>query len=184
MTGRTLRILLGVSVALNLFAVAGGAALFASRAKVERQVEAEARPGRGQSFMSMIGQLPEGERERVRQAMRASAKAAKPDFEAARAARKEAVARAGAEPFDPVAVQTLLEQSRLAEMRGRARLEGDALVILGSLSPQDRAVMAPMLSRRSSRGQPQQTPPAQSAVQSAAQSAAPSAAQPASAPAG
>ncbi|HRO32586.1 MAG TPA: periplasmic heavy metal sensor [Brevundimonas sp.] len=171
MTGRTLKILLGVSVALNLFAVAGGAALFASRAKVERQVEAEARPGRGHSFMAMIQQLPEGERDRVRQAMRASAHAAKPDFEAARTARKQAVALAGAETFDPVAVQTLLEQSRLAEMRGRARLEGDALVMLGSLSPRDRAVMAPILSRRSSRGQSQHPPKPQAASQPAPQPA-------------
>ena len=73
---------------------------------------------------------------------------------AARTARREAVARAGAADFDPVAVQSLLEQSRLAEMRGRARLEGDALAVLGSLSPADRAVMAPMLARRGSRGQP------------------------------
>ncbi|MBN8529568.1 MAG: periplasmic heavy metal sensor, partial [Caulobacterales bacterium] len=118
MSGRVLKILLGISVALNLFAVAGGVALYASRAKVERQVEAQARPGRGQSVMVMAGRLPEAERERVRMALRASAAAAKPDFEAARAARREAVSRAGAAEFDAVAVQSLLEQSRLAEMRG------------------------------------------------------------------
>ncbi len=159
-----LKILLGVSVALNLFAAAGGVALYASRAKVERQVEAEARPGRGQSVMAMAERLPQAERERVREALRASAHAAKPDFEAARAARREAVVRAGAAEFDAVAVQSLLEQSRLAEMRGRARLEGDALAVLGSLSPADRAAMAPMLARRGSRGQPSrhrpETPPA------------------------
>lgn len=164
MSGRMLKILLGVSVALNLFAAAGGVALYASRAKVERQVEAEARPGRGQSVMAMAERLPQTERERVREALRASAHAAKPDFEAARAARREAVVRAGAAEFDAVAVQSLLEQSRLAEMRGRARLEGDALAVLGSLSPADRAAMAPMLARRGSRGQPPrhrpETPPA------------------------
>ena len=154
MSGRMLKILLGISVALNLFAVAGGVALYTTRAKVERQVEAQARPGRGQSVMAMVGRLPEAERDRVRLALRTSAHAAQPDFEAARTARREAVARAGAADFDPVAVQSLLEQSRLAEMRGRARLEGDALAVLGSLSPADRAVMAPMLARRGSRGQP------------------------------
>lgn len=154
MSGRTLKILLAVSVALNLFAVAGGVALYTTRAKVERQVEAQARPGRGQSVMAMTEALPPAERERVRQALRASAHAAKPDFEAARAARREAVTRAGAAEYDPVAVQSLLEQSRLAEMRGRARLEGDALAVLGSMSAQDRAAMAPMLARRNGRGQP------------------------------
>ena len=158
MTGRTLKILLGVSLALNLFAVAGGVALYATRAKVERQVEAQAKPGRGQSVMSMVRGLPESERERVRQALRASAQAARPDFEAAREARREAVARAAAPDFDPVAVQTLLEQSRLAEMRGRARLESGAIAVLATLSPGDRAAMAPMLARRSARGQAQRDP--------------------------
>lgn len=158
MSGRTLKILLAVSVALNLFAVAGGAALYMTRAKVEKQVEAQARPGRGISVMAMIRQLPDDERDRVRQALRASAHAAKPDFEAARAARREAVARAAAADYDPAAIQSLLEQSRLAEMRGRARLEGDALTVLGSLSPEQRAAMAPMLARRSSRGQPPRRP--------------------------
>lgn len=151
MNGRTLKILLAVSLAVNLFAVAGGVALYASRAKVEKQVQDQARPGRGISVMEMTEGLPDAERDRVRTALRTAAHAAKPDFEAARAARREAVARAGAADFDPVAVQSLLEQSRLAEMRARARLEGDALKLLGSMSAEDRAHMAPMLARRSAR---------------------------------
>lgn len=158
MSGRTLKILLALSLALNLFAVAGGVALYATRAKVERQVEAQAKPGRGISVMAMTERLAPAERDRVRTALRAAAQAARPDFEAARAARREAVALAAAPDFDPVAVQSLMEQSRLAEMRGRARLESDALTILGSMSPADRAAMAPMLARRSSRGQPPRPP--------------------------
>lgn len=158
MSGRTLKIILALSLALNLFAVAGGVALYTTRAKVERQVEAQARPGRGMSVMAMTERLAPAERDRVRAALRAAAHAARPDFEAARAARREAVARAAAPDYDPVAVQSLMEQSRLAEMRGRARLESDALVILGSMSPADRAAMAPMLARRSSRGQPPRGP--------------------------
>lgn len=159
MSGRTLKILLALSLALNLFAVAGGVALYATRAKVERQVEAQAKPGRGVSVMAMTERLAPAERDRVRAALRTAAHAAKPDFEAARAARREAVARAAAPDYDPVAVQSLMEQSRLAEMRGRARLESDALTILGSMSAADRALMAPMLARRSSRGQPPQPRP-------------------------
>lgn len=161
MSGRMLKILLGVSLALNLFAVAGGVALYTTRAKVDRQVEAQAKPGRGVSVMTMTESLAPAERDRVRAALRTAARAAKPDFEAARAARREAVARAAAPDYDPVAVQSLMEQSRLAEMRGRARLESDALTILGTMSPADRAAMAPMLARRSSRGQPPQRPDVQ-----------------------
>ena len=139
MSGRTLKIILALSLALNLFAVAGGVALYATRAKVDRQVEAQAKPGRGVSVMTMTESLAPAERDRVRAALRTAARAAAPDY-------------------DPVAVQSLMEQSRLAEMRGRARLEGDALTILGAMSPADRAAMAPMLARRSSRGQPPRRP--------------------------
>ena len=164
MSGRMLKIALGVSLALNLFAVAGGVALYTTRAKVDRQVEAQAKPGRGISVMAMTESLAPAERDRVRAALRTAAHAAKPDFEAARAARREAVTRAAATEYDPVAIQSLLEQSRLAEMRGRARLESDALAVLGSMSAADRAAMAPMLARRSSRGpgprRPEAPPPA------------------------
>ena len=164
MSGRMLKVALGVSLALNLFAVAGGVALYTTRAKVDRQVEAQAKPGRGISVMAKTESLAPAERDRVRAALRTAAHAAKPDFEAARAARREAVTRAAAAEYDPVAIQSLLEQSRLAEMRGRARLESDALAVLGSMSAADRAAMAPMLARRSSRGpgprRPEAPPPA------------------------
>ncbi|MBX3477939.1 MAG: periplasmic heavy metal sensor [Brevundimonas sp.] len=152
MTGRTLKILLAVSVALNLFALAGGVTLYAARAKVERQVEDQARPGRGQSFMGLTDRLSPEARDRVRTALRQSAHAARPDFDAARAARREAVTRSRAETYDPAAIQALLEQSRLAEMRGRARLESDLLALMNTLSPADRAVMSRLLARRSGRG--------------------------------
>lgn len=148
MTPRTLKILLAVSVALNLFAVAGGAAAWFTRTKVEAQVEDQHRPGRGGPVMSVVAELEPATRDRVRQALRASALAARPDFEAARAARREAIRQAGSDPLDRAAIQALLEQSRLAEMRGRARLESEALEILAGLEPAERLTLAPILSRQ------------------------------------
>ncbi|HEY0103474.1 MAG TPA: hypothetical protein VGB60_08400, partial [Brevundimonas sp.] len=84
MSPRTKSLLLAGSVALNLFAVAAGATLLVTRAQVEDRVEAQHKPPRTGSPMMLIGQLAPAERERVRDALRASALAARPDFEAAR----------------------------------------------------------------------------------------------------
>ena len=87
-------------------------------------------------------------RDRVRTAMRASALAAKPDFEAARAARRQAVELAAAPTLDPAAVTAALDASRAAELRGRTRLEADAVALLATLEPADRAAMSQILKRR------------------------------------
>jgi uncharacterized membrane protein len=80
--------------------------------------------------------------------MRRSALAAKPDFEAARNARREAIDVAGRPTLDEARVRALLEQSRAAEMRGRARLENDAVAILATLNPEDRKALTPILRRK------------------------------------
>lgn len=148
MNNRTLTIALIVSVTLNVFAVAAGATLLIARDKVEQRVEAQSRPSRGNSPMQLVRQLHESERERVHDALRASALAARPDFEEARRARREAVALASAPTFEPARVKALLDQSRAAEIRGRARLEADMLTVLPTLDLEDRQVLAQILSRR------------------------------------
>jgi uncharacterized membrane protein len=50
--------------------------------------------------------------------------------------------------FDPAEVSALLEQSRAAELRGRARLEADAVGVLATLEPDDRAALSEILTRR------------------------------------
>jgi uncharacterized membrane protein len=76
---------------------------------------------------------------------------ARPDFDEARAARREAIALTEAESFDPVAVAALLERSRASEARGRSRLETGAVETLRQLSPADRMALAPILSRHKPR---------------------------------
>lgn len=148
MTSRTLKIALAASVALNLFAVAAGASLLVTRAQVERRVEAQHRAPRANSPMALIGQLDPAVRDRVRDTLRESALTARPDFEEARQKRREAVRIASSETFDSARVAALLAQSREAELRGRARLEADAVAVLDTLEPVDRQALSQILTRR------------------------------------
>lgn len=148
MTPRTKTILLAGSVALNLFAAAAVATMFVTRAQVEDRVEAQHKPPRTGSPMMLIEGLDPAERDRVRDALRASALAARPDFETARQNRREAVRIASSDAFDRARVTALLTQSREAELRGRARLETDAVAVLDTLQPADRKALSEILTRR------------------------------------
>jgi len=162
MTSRTLKIILAASVALNLFAVAAGATLYVTRAEVEHRVEAQHRPPRTGSPMMLIGQLDPAVRDRVRTTLRASALSARPDFEEARQKRREAVRIASSDTLDSARVTTLLTESREAELRGRARLEADAVAVLDTLEPGDRKALSEILTRRGrgvARRQAQDTAP-------------------------
>ncbi|MBU3969825.1 MAG: periplasmic heavy metal sensor [Alphaproteobacteria bacterium] len=148
MSPGTLKIALAASVALNLFAIAAGATLFVTRAQIEDRVEAQHRPARAGSPMRLIDQLDPAVRERVRDTLRASALAARPDFEEARLKRRQAVEMGRSATFDTARAAALLEQSRTAELRGRARLEADAVALLATLEPDDRRALSEILTRR------------------------------------
>ena len=148
MNARTLKIALAASVALNLFALAAGATLLVGRADVERRIEAQHRAPRDRPFMAVVESLDPAVRDRVRDALRASARAARPDFEETRLKRRQATALARSAEFDPARVSALLEESRAAELRGRARLEADAVAVLATLEPDDRAALSEILTRR------------------------------------
>jgi len=147
MTPRALKIALAVSVAVNLFAVAGGVAAVVTRARVDQKVEAQRTPGRERAFRDIVAALEPEAQDRVRSTLRASAMAARPDFEEARAARREAIALTEAATFEQAAVDALLERSRTAELRGRARLEHDAVALLATLGPRDRQALGVILTR-------------------------------------
>lgn len=148
MNARTLKIALAASVALNLFAVAAGATLLVGRADVERRIESQHRSPRDHPFMTVVEGLDPEVRDRVREALRASARAARPDFEETRSKRRQATALVRSPDFDPAEVSALLEQSRAAELRGRARIEADAVALLATLEPDDRAALSEILTRR------------------------------------
>ena len=91
MSPRTLKIALAASVALNLFAVAGGGAAWWMWSRVEARVADQQRPPRTQSMKEIVGAMEPEVSERVLRSLRASAMAARPDFEAGRTARREAI---------------------------------------------------------------------------------------------
>lgn len=148
MTSKSLKIALAVSVALNLFAVAGGVTYVINRDRIERRIEDQRRPGREGPLAEVLADLDPAVRQRVRTSLRESALAARPDFEAARAARREAIDVAGQQTLDATRVESLLEQSRAAEMRGRTRLENGAVAVLATLTPEERKALAPILQRK------------------------------------
>lgn len=152
MSDRWLKIALAVSVALNLFAVVAGTTAYLGARQAETQIADQRRPDRKPPILEVVEQIDPAKRAEVREALRASALAARPDFEAARTARRQAQEAASGDTFDQARVQTLMEQSRLAEMRGRARLESGALEILSGLSPADRKALAPILTRHGVKG--------------------------------
>lgn len=151
MTPRALTIALIASTTLNVFAVAGAAALFVSHARVEREVAAQNRPARGVGLMAVVDGLPDDVRDRVRQGLRDAALAARPDFEQSRTSRRQAQELASAETFDDAQVTRLLAQSREAEMRGRAHLETRAVALLKDLDAGERAAVAPFVLSRHQR---------------------------------
>ena len=148
MNARTLKIALAVSVALNLFAAVAGVSLWAGLSREQDRIEAQHRSPRTRSTLMLIDQLDPAVRDRVRSTLRASAMAARPDFEEARLKRREAVAGVRDGTFDAARTRSLLEDSRNAELRGRARLEADAVALLATLEPDDRQALSEILTRR------------------------------------
>lgn len=148
MSARTLRIALAVSVALNLFAVVAGVSLWVGLSREQDRIEAQRQAPRTRSTLMLIDQLDPTVRDRVRTTLRASAMAAKPDFDEARLKRREAVAETRAGTFDAARIRSLLAESRDAELRGRARLEADAVALLATLEPDDRRALSEILTRR------------------------------------
>lgn len=154
MTSRSLKIALGLSVALNLFALGAGATLYLSQTRIAQQVEAQTRAPRDGSPQRLFDRLSAEERPRVRAAMRASALAARPDFEVARERRREAIAMAATEDFEPDRLTALLAESRAADQRGRARMERDTVALLATVKGQDRLVLAEIFKKRRDRSRP------------------------------
>ena len=173
MTSRSLKIALAVSVALNVFAAAAVGAVWVARDKIEHRVAEAHKPGRREPVWDVIERMDPAVRDQVKAQLRAAAMQARPDFEEARAARREAIALTGGETFDPVAVAALLERSRASEARGRSRLETGAVETLSQLSPADRKALAPILSRHKAKRDARKPEKAAKPVAAAAAAATP-----------
>ena len=178
MTSRSLKIALAVSVALNVFAATAVGAVWVARDKIEHRIAESHKSGRSEPVWDVIERMDPTVRDQVKAQLRAAAMQARPDFEEARAARREAIALTGAETFDPVAVAALLERSRASEARGRSRLEAGAVEVLSQLSPTDRKALAPILSRHKAKREARKPEKAAKPVAAAAPAPAEAATQP------
>ncbi len=146
MASRKIKLALVASVALNVFLVAGGTAVWIT-AREAREAERMTRTTRTDTLMEMVSTRSPAVAAAMEVRLRDVAMAARPDFQEARAARRQAIAITASDDFDPVVVAGLLEQSRASEIRGRARLESGAVEILNDQKPEDRKALARILAR-------------------------------------
>jgi uncharacterized membrane protein len=143
MSPRALKIGLGVSLALNLFLVG---ALVAGLVVGQRELKARGFMRHPPLFVAARS-LPEADQQRLREQMRSAADAARPDFRAAREARREAVALASAQQYDASAVRTALSRSHASEVAGRAKLDARLTDLMATMTPEARKALAPSLGR-------------------------------------
>lgn len=143
MSARALKVGLGVSLALNLFLVG---ALAAGLIVGQRELKARGFMRHPPLFVAARS-LPEAEQQRLREQMRAAAQAAGPDFRAAREARRQAVALASADAYDPAAVRAALARSNALEVAGRSKIDARLTELMGTMTPQARKALAPSLGR-------------------------------------
>lgn len=152
MSSRLLAIILGialaVSVGINLFAATAAVTALTGQKQIERALQERRTDQPRLSTRELLASLDPEVRRTVRLGLRDAGLAARPDFQVARQARAEAIKAAQADPFDRARVEALLTQSRAAEARGRARLEGDALALMETLEPEDRRIVAALLAGR------------------------------------
>jgi uncharacterized membrane protein len=161
MTERGLRIALLISVLVNGFLLTGAmaAAMLYSKALNEKADQRQHTP-----LAAAAQELAPPERARIKDAMRAVALHAKPDFDVARAARRHAADLAAAPTFDRDAIAADLIKARAAEEQGRAKLESGLLDFMQKQTPASRAILAKVLRGRTPMrlrgpGDPPQGPP-------------------------
>ena len=150
MTDRGLKLALVISVALNIFVVGALAGGLIMGARTIQDRPHRDRP----AVIDMVRSLDEADRAAAEARLRATALAARADFNTARQARSEAIDLAGGATFDRAAVEAALIRSRESEAAGRQRLEGGLLDLMEGLDQEDRQRLAPGLARRGRDGRP------------------------------
>lgn len=146
MTPKTLKWLLGVSVALNLFLIAGGIGAGVVLEKHMKRPPATANWG-GHPKEQMA---PEA-KARIKAVIKKAALIGEPDMEKARALRKDAGKVAAAEPYDAARVIALSDQARSYEDMARGKIETALIQDMAQLSAKEREAVASFILRPSYR---------------------------------
>ena len=140
MTSGSLKWALGVSVAVNLFLIAGvvGAGLV-----LKHHMHDVPRPsGAGQAWNDVEQKLTPQAKAHIREVVKTAALGAEPEMAKARALRHEAEKLAGQEPYDAAKIVDLAEQARSYENMSRAKIETALIQDLATLPPKERGLVA------------------------------------------
>jgi uncharacterized membrane protein len=146
MTPKTLKWLLGASVALNLFLVAGG---IGASVVLNQHMK---RPPAASGWGGHPGeQLTPEAKARIKAVIKKAALIGEPDMEKARALRKDAGKVAAADPYDAARVITLSDQARSYEDMARGKIETALIEDMAQLSAKEREAVASFILRPSYR---------------------------------
>lgn len=143
MQSRTVKILLGVSMAANIFLVGAGIGAGIAGVRMFR----DRMPNRPPAVWQAASGLPDNERAMLRQALRERAQAAAPHIREARQARREAAELIARADYDPAAVQAALGRAREAEQKAREQVDTGVIGLIPKLTPEQRRVLADGLVR-------------------------------------
>ena len=135
MSGRGLKIVLAVSLAVNLFTVGaiGGLVYVGSRRQAARSAAI------GNPLVRAADALPPAEQETFRQMLRRHVVQDRPTIRDSRQARRRLMELLAAPAVDRAAVGAALAQARADDSAVRAHLEDGVADFVAGLSPTDRA---------------------------------------------
>jgi len=140
-----MKIILAVSLILNVFLVGIGIGVFVTGARIAPAAQAQRRPVPG--MWAAAEALPPAERVAFRQMLRDKALEVQPELKSVRLARREAAALISQPNYDPKAVEETLERARAGEMHARGEIDAAFAEYLTRLTAQQRAAMAESMVR-------------------------------------
>jgi uncharacterized membrane protein len=136
-----MRVLLGVSLVLNLFVIGAVAGVFILRQQIiARGIEAD-------PVMHAADALPPARRDAYRALMRTTLEGIRPGLRDARQIRHQAMLAIRAEPFDRAAASADLAHARADDAAARGEVEDAILTFAQSLPQDQRAVFVRGLGR-------------------------------------
>ena len=141
MSGRMGKVLLAISLVLNLFVIGAVAGVLIMRQQLL------ARAASADPVMHAADALPQAQRDAFRTMIGAQIQALRPGLRDARLARRDAMARVQIEPFDRAAAGADLARARMDDQSARAAVEELILDFAAKLPPGQRAAFGKGLIR-------------------------------------
>ncbi|MEO6377289.1 MAG: periplasmic heavy metal sensor [Caulobacteraceae bacterium] len=135
---RRLKLLLGISLALNIFLVGTGLGVGVMGVNMIR----ERMQARAPAVWRATQALPMEDRQLLRRMLRERSIAAAPHVRDARDARREAARLIALPTYDAAAVSAALARARTSEMQARSEIDTAIVSVLPSLDPARRAALA------------------------------------------